>query len=252
MRDAALVASSIIAQTAEAVRVGITTNELDMHAAKLVDSMGAKPFNLNYQPNWAKTPYPAVLCASVNNEIAHGIPDNYQLREGDIVTLDIGITYNGVCGDCAITVPVGYINKKHQKLLKAAKEAVYVGIDAIMPGTKVVGLANEIERYATSKGFMTCQLLSGHAIGEEMHQEPTLPNFFSTDERYLKRFGNQELEVGQVLCIEPILSIGDQRGKLDADGWTIVTNNKKFSAMYEHMVLVTETGCEVLTDHFVR
>jgi methionyl aminopeptidase len=252
MRDAALVASSIIAQTAAEVKVGVTTNELDFFAARLVDKLQAKPYNLGYKPDWASTPYPAVLCTSVNNEIAHGIPDDYALKEGDIITLDIGIIFNGACGDCAITVPVGSVEEKHERLLRYANRAVYIGINEVRAGALVTNIGKAIDKYTQANKFVTCQVFSGHGIGEEMHQEPTIPNFYSHDKQYLQRFGMRTLKAGEVICIEPIISFKDRGGKQSGDGWTILTRDNGFSAMFEHMVLVTEDGHEILTDHFIK
>lgn len=252
MRDAALVVSSVIAQTAAEVKVGITTNELDLFAAALIDKLGAKPYNLNYKPSWAKTPYPAVLCTSVNNEIAHGIPDDYALREGDIINIDTGLTFNGVCGDCAITVPVGNIENKHERLLRFANRAVYVGAQAVKPGALVTDISKAVETYAMQNGYVTNRVFSGHGIGEEMHQAPTIPFFYDSNPKFLQAFGTYRLKAGDVICLEPMLTFKARGGKLQPDGWTVTTEDNKFSAMFEHMILVTEDGHEILTDHFVK
>lgn len=252
MKDAALVASSIIAQTAAEVKPGVTTNYLDLFAAKLVDQLGAKSYNLNYHPEWAKTPYPAVLCTSVNNEIAHGIPDEYALKDGDIVTLDIGILFNGVCGDCAITVPVGKVEEKHEKLIRVARRAVYVGANQVKAGAPVSAIGRAIDEYVKQNKFVTTQIFSGHTIGEHMHQEPNIPNFYSHDASYIKQFGGRKLVAGQVICIEPMVTLRDRGGQVAADGWTVLTRDGSFSAMFEHMILVKEDGYEILTDHFIK
>lgn len=251
MRDAALVVSSVVAQTAAIVKPGVTTNDLDLFAAKLMDKLGATPCNLNYHPEWAKTPYPAVLCTSVNNEIAHGIPDDYKLKDGDIVTIDTGLKFNGVCGDCAITVPVGTLETKHERLLRFANRAVYAGIQEVKAGAMITNIGKAIDDYAKQMGFVTNQLFSGHGIGEEMHQDPTIPHFYTNESNFLAKF-SKPLVAGQVICIEPMLSFKDRGGIQMADGWTVCTRDKQFSAMFEHMILVKNGGFEILTDHFVR
>lgn len=252
MKDAALVVSSVIAQTAAEVKVGITTNELDLFAAALIEKLGAKPYNLNYKPEWAKTPYPAVLCTSVNNEIAHGIPDDYKLKEGDIINLDTGIIFNGVCGDCAITVPVGKIENKHERLLRYANRAVYVGAEAAKPGAYVTDISKAVEAYARQMGYVTNRVFSGHAIGTEMHQTPNIPFFYDSNPKYLQAFGTYRLKPGDVICLEPMLTFKAQGGVLQPDGWTVTTQDNAFSAMFEHMILITEDGHEILTDHFIK
>lgn len=252
MRDSALVVSSIIAQTAAQVKAGVTTNELDFFAAKLMDSLGAKPYNLNYKPEWAPTPYPAVLCTSVNNEIAHGIPDDYKLKDGDIINIDTGIIFNGACGDCAITVPVGNVESKHERLLRYANRAVYVGINEVKAGALVSSIGKAIEKYAMQNKYVTNMLFSGHGIGVEMHEAPTIPNFYSHDKQFIQKFGMRRLVAGEVICIEPMLTFKDRRGKATGDGWGMLTTDGGFSAMFEHMVLVTDDGYEILTDHFVK
>lgn len=252
MRDAALVVSSIIAQTAAEVKVGVTTNQLDLFAANLIDKMGAKSYNLNYHPAWAKTPYPAVLCTSVNNEIVHGIPDDYALKQGDIIGLDLGIIFNGVVGDCAITLPVGAVEPKHERLLRFANRAVYIGAQQVKAGVLITDIGRAIESYVMQNGYAINKVFSGHAIGAEMHEEPSIPHFTSHHPEFIKRFSGVRLEAGQVICLEPILSFKDDGGQVDKDGWTVTTRDGKFSAMFEHMILVKEDGYEILTDHFVK
>ena len=252
MRDVALVVSSVVAQLAAAVKPGVKTNDLDLQAAALIESMGAKSYNLNYKPAWAKTPYPAVLCTSVNNEIAHGIPDEYELKEGDIISLDLGITFNGVAGDCAITVPVGKIENNNERLLRFANRAVYIGAQQVKAGALITDIGHEIEKYCMQNGYVVNKVFSGHGIGVEMHEEPTLPHFRDLHPEYLKRFTGVKLKAGQVICLEPMLSFKDGGGQVAPDGWTVCTRDGKYSAMYEHMILVKEDGYEILTDHFIK
>lgn len=252
MREAALMASSIVGLVAGKVKPGVTLNDLEMEAAKWFKTFGAVPYNLGYKPKWASRPYPAILCTSVNNVIAHGIPTDYELQEGDIVCIDTGLKLNGVCGDCAITVPVGQIEAKHERLLKYANRACYAGIEAIKAGVLVTDIARAVESYAMQMGYVTNQVLSGHGIGVDMHEKVVIPFFTSHDSRYFQYFGNKKLEAGEVVCIEPMLTFKDKKGIMLPDGWTIATSDNRYSAMFEHMVLVKEDGYEVLTDHFKK
>lgn len=252
MRDVALVVSSVVAQTAAEVKVGVTTNYLDLFAAQLIEKLGAKSYNLNYHPTWAKTPFPAVLCTSVNNEIVHGIPDDYPLKEGDIIGLDLGLTFNGVSGDCAITLPVGNVEPKHERLLRFANRAVYIGAQQVKAGAYITDIGRAIETYCMQNGYKINKVFAGHTIGVEMHEEPNIPHFTSNHPEYIKRFSGVKLKAGQVICLEPILSFKDEGGQIDKDGWTVCTRDGKYSAMFEHMILVKEDGYEILTDHFIK
>lgn len=251
MREAAAIASTVIYHTGQYVKPGVTLNQLDKVAAELIKQLHAEPFNLNYKPAWAKTPYPAVLCTSVNNEIAHGIPNDYVLEEGDTINIDVGIKFNGVCGDCALTLPVGEISKKNERLLRYARRACYKGIEVIKAGVLVVEIAKAVESYVMKLGYVTNQVFSGHDIGEEMHGKGLIiPFFTSFQPQYVQRFAGEKLEAGQVVCIEPMITKKDRTGRMKGDGWTLETRDKKNSAMFEHMVLVKEDGYEILTDHF--
>lgn len=252
MRDAALVVSSVVAQTAAEIRPGITTNQLDIFAAKLIDKMGAKSYNLNYKPDWSDTAYPAVLCTSVNNEVAHGIPDEYVLKEGDIVGLDLGLTFHGYAGDCGITLPVGKISPEHERLLRFSNRAVYIGAEEVKAGALYSNIGKAVEKYAKQNGYVTNQLFSGHGIGKEMHEEPTIPFFYTSDPDFLMRYGTRRMKAGEVICLEPMLSRTSRGGVKQDDGWTVITQDGSFSSMFEHMILVLEDGYEILTDHFVK
>ena len=253
LREAALMTSSIIGLVAAKVAPGVTLNELEMEGARLFHQFGATPANYKYKPDWASRPYPAVMCLSVNNTIAHGIPNDYTLQEGDIINIDTGLKFNGVSGDCAMTVPVGKISNKHERLLRFANRACYTGIQQIRDGVTVIEIAKAIDLYAKQMGYVTNQVFSGHDIAEEMHGTGlVIPFFYDSDPRYLKHFSGKTLHTGQVVCIEPILTFKDRQGKLLQDGWGLVTKDGKYSAMFEHMVLVKEDGYEILTDHFSK
>ena len=253
MREAAAVASSIITLVAEQAKPGVTLNHLEMVGAKLFKQMKARPYNYKYKPNWASTPYPAVMCLSVNNTIAHGIPSEYPLQEGDVLNIDTGVKFNGVCGDCAMTIPIGKISTEDERLLEKARKACYIGIQQVKAGARVVEISKAIHSYAKAVGYVTNTIFSGHDIAEEMHGTGlVIPNFYSTDKKYLMHFGGKTLKAGQVICIEPMLTKKDPQGRPVGDGWGLVTRDGSNSAMFEHMVLVKDDGYEVLTDHFDR
>jgi methionyl aminopeptidase len=192
------------------------------------------------------------MCLSVNNTIAHGIPNEYVLQEGDILNVDTGVKLNGVCGDCAMTVPIGKIDNKHERLLRFANRACYVGIQQIKAGVSVIEIARAVETYARQMGYVTNRVFSGHDISEEMHEKVVIPFFYDLHPKYLQHFGGMKLEAGQVVCIEPMLTFKDNQGKLLQDGWGLVTKDGKYSAMFEHMALVKDDGFEILTDHFIK
>lgn len=254
MREAAAIVASVVGLVSAKVAPGVKLTDLELEAAKLIKQFGAEPYNLGYKPVWARTPYPAILCTSVNDCIAHGIPTEYELKEGDTVCIDLGIKFNGACGDCAITVPVGEIDEERERLLEKAKKALYVGINKVKAGVLVTEIAKAIEQYANSVGYVTNRVFTGHEIGKEMHGTGLLiPSFYvRNDKDYLMTFGGRTLKAGQVICLEPMLTEKDKVGKLAADGWGVNTKDGKPSAMFEHMILVTENGYEILTDHFIK
>jgi methionyl aminopeptidase len=254
MREAASIASTIVGTVAAHVTPGKTLNDLEMVGAKLFSELGATPANYQYKPAWAKVPYPSVMCLSVNEVIAHGIPNDYKLKEGDILNIDTGVDFNGYKGDCAMTVPVGKISKENERLIEKAKKVCYLAIMQVKAGVSVSEIGKAVEDYAKMVGYSINETFSGHDIGEEMHGTGAIiPNFYSRDSDYLQRFALQKLKAGQVICIEPFLSDSkDRRGQLLGDGWGLVNSDGGNSAMFEHMVLVTEDGYEILTDHFIN
>lgn len=252
MRDAAAIVSSIVGLVAAKAKPGVTLNQLDDYAAQLCKQFKAEPYNLGYKPFFATSPYPAILCLSVNDMIAHGIPNDYALKEGDTLNIDTGIKFNGVCGDCALTIPIGQIDNKTERLLRFANRACYAGIQKIKAGALVVEVAKAVETYAMQMNYVTNVVFCGHDIGEEMHKDLSIPFFTSFDPRYVAAFAGKKFVAGQVVCLEPMLTYKDRRGQLLQDGWGRVTADGKNSAMFEHMVLVKEDGYEILTDHFVK
>lgn len=252
------IVSDVLKLLAEKAVPGIDTLTLNNYAANRVSELGGACYNKWYKPKWAPEAFPAELCASVNDEIAHGIPNsNCILKSGDIVNFDIGVIKDGVCGDAALSVAVGEVDTMKRKLLKQAKKALYAGIAQVKPGNTVRQMVRAIEDTARYKGFVVNRTFSGHCIGKKMHEEPLIvmnQNFYvNAHDRERYEVWEKHLDVkfvpGMRLCIEPMLTEGDKYGQIQPNGWTYKTTNGKPSAMFEHMLEVTDTGCKILTTH---
>lgn len=230
----------VLSKVAERVRPGVTTGELDAYAFDLIKEFGDKPSFLNYKPEGSKTPFSGTLCISVNEEVVHGLPsDDRILQEGDIVSLDCGINHKGFFSDHAITIPVGEISAEDRKLLNSTREALMIGIKAAQYGNYTGDIGHAIESFVGDRyGIVTS--LAGHGVGLDVHEDPYVPN-------YGEPKTGVKLLPGMVLAIEPMLNIGGDEVKLERDGWTFVTVDDTRSAHFEHTVLITENGPEILT-----
>lgn len=234
MRAAGRVVAEVLDLLRQCVRPEITTAELDRMAREHITARGAVPSFLGYHG------FPGSICTSVNEEVVHGIPGPRVLREGDIISIDVGAILNGFHGDAAITLPVGEVSDEARALLAATEGAFYAGIEQAVPGNRVGDISHAIQVYAESRGFGLIREYSGHGIGRSMHEEPSVPN--------IGRPGTgPKLRPGMTLAIEPMLSIGDPDTEVLADGWTVVTADRSLSAHYEHTVLITANGPELLT-----
>ena len=242
LREGGQILARILSVVASAVRPGVATLELDELARAEVRKAGAEAAFPGYRIASTQPPYPAALCTSINNEVVHGIPKKDRiLRGGDIVGLDLGVKYQGLYTDAALTVPVRRINKDAAKLLNAAKTALDAGIQEIKPGNTLGDVAEAIETVAKSYSLGVIRDLGGHGVGHAIHEDPFVPNF--------GRRGNlQTLKTGMVLAIEPMFTAGGWRIKFLDDGWTVVTADGSLAAHFEHTVAVTEHGNLVLTD----
>lgn len=234
--------ATVLAALKDAVKVGVKTSDLNALAEKMVREMGDKPAFLNYKPQGAKRPYPASLCVSVNDEIVHGIPteNNRVLAEGDIVSLDMGLTYEGMVVDSAITVPVGKIDAKVKKLLAATEEALFAGIKVARGGMYIGDIGVAVEAVAGRNHFSIADELSGHGVGYDVHEDPFVPNFGMPGQGPL-------LKPGMVIAIEPMFNEGGSEIRYGGDGWTIKTKDGSRSAHFEHTILITEGAPEILT-----
>ena len=216
------------------VRPGITPKELDTFAYDFIKRNGGKPAFLGYEG------YPATLCVSVNEVVIHGIPNDRPLEEGDIVGIDSGIDLDGYFSDAAMTLPVGIIKKEAQKLLDVTRECLNFAIDQVKPHARVSDISRAVFSHATKNGFKVVRQYCGHGVGLEIHEDPQIPNYVSLGP-------NPRLMPGMVLAIEPMINIGTSDVRVLDDNWTVVTMDGSLSAHFEHTILVTDAGCEVLT-----
>jgi methionyl aminopeptidase len=234
--------AEILRQLVAMIKPGVHSGELETRARELIAEGGDKAAFLGYTPYGASRPYPAALCVSVNDEVVHGIPNETDkiLKEGDIVTLDLGLVHKGLITDAAITVPVGKISPELEKLLEMTKKAMMAGIKAAKGGRKIGDIGNAIERVAAPFRYGVVEELAGHGVGYSVHEDPYVPNF--------GRAGHGEiLKPGLVIAIEPMFNLGTKRVKLDSDGYTFRTADGKPSAHFEHTVVITKSGAEILT-----
>ncbi len=235
MRAANALVADILADLATHAQPGVTTAELDRIAEKRVREAGAVPAFKGYRG------YPATLCASVNEEVVHGIPsDQRRLADGDVISLDMGVLLDGFYGDSAVTVGVGRISPQAADLLRVTEEALYRGIDAARTGGRLSDIGHAIQDWVEQHGFSVVREFVGHGIGTKLHEEPQIPNYGQPGR-------GPRLVEGMVLAIEPMVNAGRASVKVLADGWTAVTRDGSLSAHFEHTVAITGNGPEVMT-----
>ncbi|MFH1258432.1 MAG: type I methionyl aminopeptidase [Elusimicrobiota bacterium] len=236
LRVSGRITAEVCAGLTKEVGPGVTTKKLDQLAGELIARLGAKPAFMGYRG------YPANICASLNDEVVHGIPsDKRVLREGDIISLDLGVVYAGFYGDIAVTLPVGKISKKCEELLAITEESLYQGIKKASAGNRLQDISAAVQGLVESNGCSVVRSFVGHGIGRQLHEDPMIPNFLDPGEP------NPQLRAGMVLAIEPMVNIGGWAVKVLSDGWTVVTVDGSLSAHFEHMVAITEQGPEILT-----
>lgn len=239
MREACRHVAEILLELRELVRPGITTAELDRHAARAIERRGLRSSFLGYGPHGLPG-YPATLCTSVNDEIVHGIPGPRELKEGDIIGLDFGVIAGGFHGDSAVTVPVGRISPEAERLLETTRKALYRGIEQMVPGRRLSDIGHAIQSEAEGAGYSVVRSFVGHGIGRKLHEPPQIPNYGPPGK-------GPRLRPGMVFAIEPMVNAGAGGVRMLADEWTAVTEDGSLSAHFEHTVLITEAGPEVLT-----
>jgi methionyl aminopeptidase len=234
MRPACAVASAVLNETAAFIQPGVTTRQVDEFALGRMKHYGAKSAFLGYRK------YPCQTCISVNDQVVHGLAGARQLCFGDIVSLDVGVIYNGFIGDTACTVAVGGCGVLAQRLMDVTEKALYEGIAQAVPGKRVVDISRAIQNYVESNGFSVVREFVGHGVGRTMHEEPQVPNFVDGK-------SSAKLRPGMTLAIEPMVNAGAPNVKILNDGWTVVTQDGSLSAHFEHTVLITESEAEILT-----
>lgn len=234
MRRANIAVMEILLKLKEMVRPGQNIKRLEEKSEELTRKKGGIPAFKGYNG------YPYSLCVSVNEVIIHGIPDNRILSEGDIVGIDYGILLDGFYGDAAITVPSGKISKEASKLIKITREALYEGIQKATPGRRIGDISYAIQSYVEKNGFSVIREFTGHGIGKELHEEPSIPNYGTPGTGIV-------IEKGMTFAIEPMVSIGSYEVKVLSDGWTALTKDRSLSAHFEHTIAVTDKGPEILS-----
>jgi methionyl aminopeptidase len=213
---------------------GITTKELDQVAEEYIVLRGAHPAFKGYRG------FPATLCISINEEVVHGIPSQRRLKEGDIVSLDVGVNFVGYYGDAAITFPVGEVDPEAKRLLEVTEKALYIGIEKAKVGNRLFDISYAIQGWVESHGFSVVRDFVGHGIGRDLHEEPQIPNFGAPHQ-------GPRLEKGMVFALEPMVNEGTYEVRVLSDGWTVVTADGKRSAHFEHTIAITEDGAEILS-----
>ena len=236
MAKAGAIVGSALTLLKRSVEPGITTRELDQIAYKEITSHGAKPTFKGYRG------FPATICASVNEEIVHGIPGKRVLREGDIIKMDVGATINGFIGDAAISVAVGDVSQEAIELMDATRESLEEGIKAARPGNRIGDIGHAVQSYAEARGYGVVREFVGHGVGRFLHEDPQVPNYGDAGKGHL-------LRPGMCIAIEPMLNMGDWHTRILDDQWTVVTADGSLSSHFEHTIAITEDGPKILTVH---
>jgi len=234
MRKAGKVVAEIIEKTRASIRPGVTTLDIDAVARTVLDQRGARSNFLNYHG------FPAVICTSPNNMIVHGIPGDYVVQEGDILSVDCGAIIEGYHGDAAYTAPVGVVSDVARRLVEVTERSLWAGIDKMHAGNRLHEVGRAVQQVAEAAGFSVVRKYVGHAIGTEMHEEPQVPNYWPGS-------GGPKLKVGNVYAVEPMVNVGSYDTIELDDGWSVVTADGELSAHFEHTIAVTDDGPEVLT-----
>jgi methionyl aminopeptidase len=237
MRESSRIVAIVLKEISEIVAPGMTTKDLDVHAEKRIREMGAIPSFKGYHG------FPASLCVSINNEVVHGIPSARRVvKAGDLIKVDVGAFQNGFHGDSCISIAVPPVSDKVAKLMRVAEEALYKGIAQVKAGNYLLDVAGAIEDHVKAHGFSVVEDFTGHGVGRNLHEDPSVFNFRT------HQLPNTKLRPGMTLAIEPIVNAGSKTVRILSDKWTAVTVDHQLSAQFEHTVLVTETGYEIFTD----
>ncbi len=234
MREAARRLKIIFQELKKSIKTGMTTLEIDQKAERLIEAQKATPAFKGYRG------YPACVCASINEEVVHGIPSKRKVKEGDLLSLDIGLVYQGYVSDSARTWAIGQVSEETIELMEVTRRALYIGMEQIKSGNRIGDLSSAIQNYVEAQGFSVVRDFVGHGIGREMHEDPQVPNFG-------KAGRGPKLEVGMVLALEPMVTAGSWEVDILEDAWTVVTRDRQLAAHYEDTIALTENGPENLT-----
>lgn len=234
LRESNRIVARVLQELKNMVSPGTTGKELDQTAEKMIDQMGGIPAFKGYRG------YPASICVSINEQVVHGIPNSSAFRQGDIVSIDLGVIYRGYVGDAALTVPVGAVDLESMRLLEATEAALMKGIEKAREGNRLFDISAAIQSHVEANGFSVVRDFTGHGIGREMHEDPQIPNFG-------KAGTGDRLKSGMVFALEPMVNAGDWRIQVLGDGWTVVTADSKRSAHFEHSIAITDGEADVLS-----
>ena len=244
MRKAGAVVADVLLKLKELAEPGITTAWLDGVALQMTAEAGAEALFKGVRSPVARIPFPGAICASINEQVVHGIPsEDTKLKNGDILSIDFGVRLNGYCADAAITIAIGAISEDRRKLMTTTKRVLDVAIEKSTPAVRWSQVAAEMQRCAESAGFSVVKDFVGHGIGRQMHEEPRVPNFVSNE----LLANDIVLAKGMVLAVEPMINAGSSAIRTLKNGWTVVTRDGESSAHFEHTIVILENGCEVLT-----
>lgn len=241
MREANLLVGKTLAEVAKHIKPGVTTAHLDAIAKEFILSHGARPSFLGYPSGYKGVPdFPGALCLSVNENVVHGLPTGYELKDGDIISVDCGTELNGFCGDSAYTFCVGEVDDKTIQLLKTTKQSLYEGIAKAEAGNRIGDISQAVQEYCEKRGYSVVRELVGHGIGRHMHEAPEVPN-------YGKKGTGPQLKKGMCIAIEPMINMGSKNIVFEQDGWTVRTKDRKPSAHFEHTVAIRDGQADILS-----
>lgn len=244
MRNAGRIVARVLSKLQEIAEPGVSTGYLDKVATQMAREAGAKTLFKGVRSPYARKPFPGAICASVNEQIVHGIPsESVILQEGDILSIDFGVKLKGYCGDSAVTFGIGEISQEKRDLIEVTKKTLQIAVENMKPGLKWSQIAAKMQSFVETNKFSVVTEYVGHGIGKDMHEDPKVPNFVSNE---LLR-NDIDIEEGMVLAVEPMINAGVAATKTLKDGWTVVTKDSKSSAHFEHTLAVVENGCEILT-----
>jgi len=237
MREAGRIVAEVLGWARENVKAGMTTLDVDAEAERIIRSRGAVPEFKGYRG------FPASICASINEEVVHGIPGKRKLKSGDVIGIDVGARWGGFVGDAAITLPIGNVTKEAQRLVDTCRECLDLAIAATGPGVRLSAIGAAVQTHAESRGYTLVREYAGHGIGRHMHEEPSVPNYVDPRSRHR----DHVLRPGMAICIEPMVNAGGPEVSVLDDDWTVVTRDGRLSAHFEHTIAIKSGGAEVMT-----